>query len=275
MAEEPIKGRHYVSVVGLPGELRIFRREVSKLPEWALYDRDGVLFVAKRDADADDTPKAAEARTERLIKRVSRAFMLGPHKQPLNNLKCGGQLRVAEDGTKHHTIIIGAGKLTVSGGAVVAFGTVSGAGAPVIVRDPTKERIEALDTLEGDEAVETMFALFEAEGDRWGTLYNILERVRAALDSNIPREWISKADLALLERTANHDKAGGLTARHHAAKTEPPAKPMPLKEARDHVLRILDGLIQHRAAKARGTLCGEVRGENGHLRTKNSNSKID
>jgi hypothetical protein len=77
MDAEPIKGIYYVSIVGPPGEVRVFHREVSKLEAWAIYEHDGVLHVARRDAGPDDTAEQADARAKRLLKNLNRALGLG------------------------------------------------------------------------------------------------------------------------------------------------------------------------------------------------------
>jgi len=249
MDTQPIRGLHYVSITGPKGQAGIFRREVSKLKGWALYDRDNVLHVARRDTqtNAGETARAAVEQAKRLLQNVRRALILGGQ-EPLSGLACGASFSISEDGKTRYILAGDMLNVQVRGEVSIELKVIRAGEAAVIPpRDLTLERLQALEVLNDDAALQTILAMFEFEGDRWGTLYNILERVRAALGTDVPREWISRAKLELLERTANHDKAGGLTARHHAAKTEPPAEPMPLDVARDHVRRILDKLIQRRA----------------------------
>jgi hypothetical protein len=80
----------------------------------------------------------------------------------------------------------------------------------------------------------------------WWELYKALEVVQNNV-GEIPRAWASKAKVRLFERTANHQLAAGLDARHATSKKDPPPKPMPLDDARQLIRRVVSAWLAEKA----------------------------
>jgi hypothetical protein len=70
-------------------------------------------------------------------------------------------------------------------------------------------------------------------GARWVELYKVLEIIENDGSINAVREaaGVSKNEIERFTRTADHQRASGVDARHARKKTEPPPKPMTLPEA--------------------------------------------
>jgi hypothetical protein len=77
----------------------------------------------------------------------------------------------------------------------------------------------------------------------WGGLYRVLEAIEEGVggaDEIARRGWASKNALRRLKHTANSLAAVGIeSARHGAEPNQPPAKPMPLADARALVESLL------------------------------------
>jgi hypothetical protein len=64
----------------------------------------------------------------------------------------------------------------------------------------------------------------------WVTLYRILEKIESGRPS-ISSEWASRADISRFKHTANSPAVLGSEARHGAQSSDPPRRPMALKDA--------------------------------------------
>ena len=250
MTGEPIKNIWYISVEGPAKQVTAFRREAAKRPEWSQIDHENALHVARRDAEAGEAPEAARNNANTLLRNIRRALLIG-NQERISDLKCVRMTRFSEGGGRE-VAVVGIARITLPGISVHAVGVVTGEGPAVPQVDLTLERLDALESLDGDEAVCVALAMFESDADRWGSLYNVVEIIQREMAGAIPSEWISDSDLRLFKHTANDHRAAGETARHHNPRFAPPRDPMSIEEAQAHVRRILDGFVKLRAERAAG-----------------------
>ncbi len=102
-----------------------------------------------------------------------------------------------------------------------------------------------------DKEVAKALSLLSTGPADWVNLYRVLEVV--ASDCGGHRRinangWATKKAVGLFTHTANSPGAIGSAARHGAQQTRPPAKPMPLPEARSLILGIVQAWLRAKVA---------------------------
>lgn len=102
-----------------------------------------------------------------------------------------------------------------------------------------------------NQAVSNVFRILASGTLEWVNLYRIFEIILldiGRLDLIAKNGWATKASMNLFKRTANSPGALGLEARHGADKTQPPAHPMPISEARALINSIIHAWLRSKNA---------------------------
>jgi hypothetical protein len=145
--------------------------------------------------------------------------------------------RLNDDGTPS----IGFITTTVQGMSTSVKATITDEDGNIESQYPDDEIKKILKTANKDETVHKVLQL-SGNLDSWVNLYRMYEIIKDDVngDDELKKiSGISKAKFTLFRRTANHQDAVGLQARHGALKKEPPNKPMPLTVARNLIRKLI------------------------------------
>lgn len=113
--------------------------------------------------------------------------------------------------------------------------------------DIDAQRILELSALmKSDDLLKSILTILYHKGRDWVNLYRILEMFKAQKIDVVKKGWISHGKYSLFTQTANSFNAIGIEARHIIEYTNPPKKPMPLAEAQNIILNIIQKYISER-----------------------------
>jgi hypothetical protein len=161
-----------------------------------------------------------------LIDRLNGAVALSEGAKPI---AFGGAIKFDPDGKLHRTMFAEMGAFEMSGDKMRAVVVVLGPdGQSVPPPPPQPTAVQTwVGLAEQDEMLEDALVYFGRSTD-WFDIYKCLEclQLRAKGETSfLALDWAPKAQVELLKQTANWH-------RHARRRFLPPAKPMPLKEAR-------------------------------------------
>ena len=98
--------------------------------------------------------------------------------------------------------------------------------------------------------VERALVLYGSLEHTWKNLFMVIEVVEDDLGGEgalIQTGWVLRERLKTLKHTANSFRALGSESRHGTDTKEPPASPMPLNEAREIVMNILQNWLNSKS----------------------------
>ena len=210
-----------------------------------LVQRDGSFFL--RSSSFEPMAEAALVREEarRLITAAAGilAMALGGNSE----LQVSRVIRTREDGGRDITIQVQAAQIRISGGgARVSVARADGSREHLIPEDQADPCLKRWIGLAAThETVATSLRLRGAGELRWSDWYRLYEViVKDGLGGETQvasRGWSSRKELDRFCRTANSKAAAGDAARHGIERSQPPANPMTLGEAK----KLIDGLLRN------------------------------
>jgi hypothetical protein len=222
-----------------PGWGAIVEGEPFDLADWAdglrppfdpsieIYEGETVL----RSKVLDELTSADEVYNRALayIERLNGAFALSQRTKPV---RLRAVIHFAADGKKHRTLFVGTGVIESRGRARAYSASIGPDGKPLAPPPSQVQRWAAV--AQDDELLDDALMYF-AKGANWFDIYKALEClcIRAGGESDfLALGWEPERDVLRLKRTANW-------ARHTKQKFKPPDNPMPIKEGRDLLSRLL------------------------------------
>ncbi|KLA29234.1 hypothetical protein [Bacillus cereus] len=127
--------------------------------------------------------------------------------------------------------------------------------AKLIVRKKmTLDKIEKITRIsnimyENEDVMKVLSLVNRDDFGTWFNLYKVYELIDQKKGIIYKKNWMSRKQLNLFTRTANHPVAGGFEARHLLDKTEPPENPMELKEATELFYDVIEQWINYLSDK--------------------------
>ena len=221
-----------VEIVGLKHELELLRNLVA-LPDLNIKEDDGKYYLRSSEFDSYKSPRQVLIRSKPLLNLINGIAIL----EGRNWTKFKPANVISEDinGKKAYFLIAETGKFTLTLNDVKltlirADGTIV---TDTIVVPSLLEY--TLISSSRNSSVQKALRMYSTRELNWVNLYIILEVIESDLGGKnvlVSNGWISNAKIKNFKHTANSVGAIGDEARHGKEITNPPTKPMPLKEAK-------------------------------------------
>lgn len=222
-----------VEVTGDRDALRLFR-EVMTTAEFDLREADGQFFLRMGDLDHLTEAGVVRSRARNIVRAMSGgARLILGWSAPM---AVGNVWRRHPDGRRD--VFLEAEAIALKARVMPVTVRLAGAGGDEEVHHPGDPALRWLRKSQEEEPVGRVLRLLSEPDLSWVELYRILEIVLDATGGNVD-EWASVSAVKRFKRTANSVGAVGDLARHGRERTEPPPKPMSIKEAQELVLRIV------------------------------------
>jgi hypothetical protein len=214
--------------------------------------REGDLTVVEREGqwrlryvpfEEIEESASAAAEYDRLVARVNALALVewGEDYEPvrtgaLNEVQSDGEIRRIVHGTAHGR------------GRTMATVVIQGAdGEPL--PPPPSPLPGRLSLAAMDPNVDEALHYLQRGDPTWGELYKVFEIVEDAAGAINDRGWSSRAQRTRFTQSTNHSRVTGREGRHARSKTEPPANPMTLPEARAFIRGVVRSWLVDRATR--------------------------
>jgi hypothetical protein len=219
-----------VQLVGDSTDLRLLSDSLAS-GDPRIVLRDGAFFIRSTAFDQAATAGAAREMARPIAESLSgvAALLLGAR----TSIELGNVVRVGPDGSPQHMFLIGA-PAEAYARALPGVLIMSHADGRQEVHRPADLAPQWLAKAATNLVVAKALRLRQRHPLDWVGLYRLLEVIYDSVPASIiaSRGWASKAALGRFEHTANSVGAVGDEARHGLERTQPPARPMTLREAR-------------------------------------------
>jgi len=227
-----------VRLTGHDLDLEALAREYSTSGISIIKDEHGYWLKSSEFASLNDAEKILTLANELLpiISGAGKVFLAGF--QPLGT---GHVVQISDDGVRHNFVFVTA---TVSSRASVSRQVTLASGIPAPQPQPPQDVEFASTVAQSEERVKKALIFFDRQ-HTWVNLYKVYELIRADVgDDMAAKGWTTKAEAGRFTQTANSVGAVGDEARHAVEHTQPPKKPMSLKEAEQFVRLLLANWIR-------------------------------
>jgi hypothetical protein len=237
--------RWEIDVSGDLTDLRMLQKAFCS-EEFALAEENGKFVLrakAFEDLNDADVVRARAAELVTSLSGASRALLGAQH-----SLEVGGVTFVRPDGTKNHFVVVGPAVIRFRGlPASIRITKPDGTIEEHHAADPVREW---LDVALKDPVVSTALRLRDKSGLDWVQLYRLYEVIEDDTPKSeiVQNGWASKSEIDRFKHTANSPGALGDEARHGKERTQPPAHPLNLSEARSLIGRVLRQWISSKVA---------------------------
>lgn len=222
-----------VEVKGDRDALRLFS-EVMTTDEFDLREADGQFLLRMGDLDHLTDAGVVRSRARSLVKAMSGgARLILGWSAPM---AIGNVWRRRPDGRRD--VFLEAEPIAVKARVMPVTVRLGGTGGDEEVHYPADPALRWLRKGREEGSAERVLRLLSEPNLSWVELYRILEIILEDAGGNVD-EWASDSTVERFKRTANSVGAVGDLARHGRERTEPPPKPMSIKEAQGLVLGIV------------------------------------
>ncbi|HEY2919924.1 MAG TPA: hypothetical protein VGK77_13140 [Candidatus Binatia bacterium] len=203
--------------------------------------RDGDTFVLRaKEFQTLADGGSVQARAKEIVEALSTLARLGL--QSVESLEVGNVTRVREDGRRDYFLNAESGHLRITGGLTSMV--VKRADGTVQEHKPADAIPAWLSKALLDPTLLRALRLRDSDALAWPDLYRLFEVIEAGLGGEsglVARGSATRDTVRRFCHSANSVAAAGDQARHGVERTEPPARPMTISEARSFV----DGLLRH------------------------------
>ncbi len=219
--------------------------ESLKGPNISITEDHGKFVLSGEEFEGLRDAKAVRAKASEIVTALSAGarLRLGSHIP----IQLGAVVEVTDDGARKITLLAEPGKYSVR--TRPATIKVTRSDSTVEIKRPADALAGWTDVALRNPAVGKALRLRNKRELSWGELCRLYEVITEDMPESeiLHRDWVTKAQIGNLKHTANSVAATGDEARHGKEKTQPPANPMRLSDARALIDRLLENWLDHRA----------------------------